>query len=119
MQNLELWLELLRVLQQLERDPQVRGVIWASGLRRDVFTAGNDLKVCLPYLSMWCACVHAHSGLRTVHHGETRDLLWDMPSFNGWSVMSVTEKHRPHIASRRATSEPVKVTEGRRREGEK
>eukprot|EP00208_Stichococcus_sp_RCC1054_P003301 CAMPEP_0206141370 /NCGR_PEP_ID=MMETSP1473-20131121/12685_1 /ASSEMBLY_ACC=CAM_ASM_001109 /TAXON_ID=1461547 /ORGANISM="Stichococcus sp, Strain RCC1054" /LENGTH=267 /DNA_ID=CAMNT_0053535911 /DNA_START=273 /DNA_END=1076 /DNA_ORIENTATION=+ len=42
--NLELWLELLRVLQQLERDPQVRGVIWASGLRRDVFTAGNDLK---------------------------------------------------------------------------
>lgn len=44
-QNLELWSELLRVLQQLEADPAVRGVIWASGLKRDVFTAGNDLKV--------------------------------------------------------------------------
>ncbi len=45
LQNLELWSELLRVLQQLEADPAVRGVIWASGLKRDVFTAGNDLKV--------------------------------------------------------------------------
>ena len=44
-QDLELWLELLRVLQGLEADPAVRGVIWASGLKRDVFTAGNDLKV--------------------------------------------------------------------------
>lgn len=42
--TLELWQELLRVLGELEADPAVRGVIWASGLKRDVFTAGNDLK---------------------------------------------------------------------------
>ena len=36
---------ILQTLEALEADPAVRGVIWASGLKRDVFTAGNDLKV--------------------------------------------------------------------------
>ena len=40
--------ELLATLEQLEADKAVRGIIWASGLKRDVFTAGNDLKV-LPF----------------------------------------------------------------------
>lgn len=31
-------------MQQLEADSRVKGVIFASGLKRDVFTAGNDLK---------------------------------------------------------------------------
>jgi enoyl-CoA hydratase/carnithine racemase len=39
--------ELLATLEQLEADKAVRGVIWASGLKRDIFTAGNDLKVLL------------------------------------------------------------------------
>jgi Delta3-Delta2-enoyl-CoA isomerase len=39
--------ELLATLEQLEADTAVRGVIWASGVKRDVFTAGNDLKVLL------------------------------------------------------------------------
>lgn len=43
--DLELWRELLATLETLEADPAVRGVIWVSGLKRDVFTAGNDLKV--------------------------------------------------------------------------
>lgn len=43
-QTLELWQELLHVLCELEADTAVRGVIWVSGLKRDVFTAGNNLK---------------------------------------------------------------------------
>lgn len=43
--DLGLWRELLEVLEALEAEEAVRGVIWASGLKRDVFTAGNDLKV--------------------------------------------------------------------------
>lgn len=42
--TLELWQELQQVQGELEADPDVRGVIWVSGLKRDVFTAGNDLK---------------------------------------------------------------------------
>ncbi len=45
--HLELWRELLATLEALEADPAVRGVVWVSGLKRDVFTAGNDLKVVL------------------------------------------------------------------------
>ena len=31
------------VLDALEADPRVRGLVIASGLKRDVFSAGNDL----------------------------------------------------------------------------
>ena len=41
--DLSMWEQLTRVLDQLEADPTVRGVIFQSGLQRDVFTAGNDL----------------------------------------------------------------------------
>lgn len=65
--DLSLWRELLATLEALEADTDVRGVIWASGLKRDVFTAGNDLKVgCQKYCvksvqkELWlCATVHA------------------------------------------------------------
>jgi 3,2-trans-enoyl-CoA isomerase len=40
----QLWADLHAALRQLEADPSVQGVILASGLTRDVFTAGNDLK---------------------------------------------------------------------------
>lgn len=41
--NLELWQQLARTLDTLEADPQVRGLIFQSGLQKDVFTAGNDI----------------------------------------------------------------------------
>lgn len=41
--NLELWTQLGAALAALEADPAVRAVVLASGLARDVFTAGNDL----------------------------------------------------------------------------
>jgi len=40
----EFWQLLLDTLEQLEKDPTIRGVIFSSGLSRDVFTAGNDIK---------------------------------------------------------------------------
>ncbi len=42
--NLDLWRQLSTALEGLEADSSVRGVIFQSGLKRDVFTAGNDLK---------------------------------------------------------------------------
>ena len=58
--------ELLATLEQLEADKAVRGVIWASGLKRDVFTAGNDLKVPfvqgLGFSRMNCGCSPARPG---------------------------------------------------------
>jgi len=41
--NLSLWQELRDSIQLLEQDEDVRGVIICSGLKRDLFTAGNDL----------------------------------------------------------------------------
>ena len=41
--NLDLWHQLADALTQLEADKSVRGVIFQSGLKRDVFTAGNDI----------------------------------------------------------------------------
>lgn len=41
--NLAFWQQLASTLDELEADPSVRGVIFASGLKRDVFTAGNDI----------------------------------------------------------------------------
>lgn len=40
----ELWAALRDTIRGLEADASVRGVVLASGLKRDVFTAGNDLK---------------------------------------------------------------------------
>lgn len=42
--NLKFWQDLMATLEQLEADPKVRAVIFTSGLRRDVFTAGNDIQ---------------------------------------------------------------------------
>lgn len=42
--NLKFWQDLMATLEQLEADPRVRAVIFTSGLRRDVFTAGNDIQ---------------------------------------------------------------------------
>eukprot|EP00884_Botryococcus_braunii_P011958 jgi/Botrbrau1/20763/Bobra.0696s0002.1 len=41
--DLVMWQQLKENLTQLEADPTVQGVIYTSGLKRDVFTAGNDL----------------------------------------------------------------------------
>ena len=41
--NLELWRQLADVLEQLEADSSIRGVVFQSGLKKDVFTAGNDI----------------------------------------------------------------------------
>lgn len=41
--NLALWQQLKESLTELEADPNVEGIIYTSGLKRDVFTAGNDL----------------------------------------------------------------------------
>ena len=40
----EFWEELQQVLDEMEADKGVRALIFASGLKRDIFTAGNDLK---------------------------------------------------------------------------
>ncbi|KAJ3092457.1 hypothetical protein HK102_007081 [Quaeritorhiza haematococci] len=41
--NLDLWQQLLDTLTELENDPKIRAAIFQSGLKRDVFTAGNDI----------------------------------------------------------------------------
>lgn len=41
--NLELWSELDAAVLGLEADPSIHGLILRSGLKRDVFTAGNDI----------------------------------------------------------------------------
>ena len=41
--DLDAWVQLEQALDQLEADPSVSGVIFASGLKRDVFSAGNDI----------------------------------------------------------------------------
>ena len=37
------WQQLEQALDNLEQDPSVSGVIFASGIKRDVFSAGNDI----------------------------------------------------------------------------
>jgi len=39
--NTEVWRQLKAAFDALEADPEVRGVIFASGLSRPVFTAGE------------------------------------------------------------------------------
>jgi Delta3-Delta2-enoyl-CoA isomerase len=41
--NLSMWEQLTEALNSLEANPNMRGVIFQSGLQRDVFTAGNDI----------------------------------------------------------------------------
>ncbi|EFJ41714.1 hypothetical protein VOLCADRAFT_77525 [Volvox carteri f. nagariensis] len=41
--DLAMWARLDQVLMELETNPAVNAVIFASGLKRDVFSAGNDL----------------------------------------------------------------------------
>lgn len=41
--NLDAWHALSSALSGLEADPKVHGVIFCSGLQRDVFSAGNDI----------------------------------------------------------------------------
>lgn len=41
--NRDVWQQLQDALDSVEADPQVRGVVFTSALKRDVFTAGNDL----------------------------------------------------------------------------
>lgn len=38
-----LWQQLANAIQELEQDSSVRGVVIASGLKRDIFSAGNDI----------------------------------------------------------------------------
>ena len=38
-----LWQQLADAVEQLEHDSSVRGIIIASGLKRDIFSAGNDI----------------------------------------------------------------------------
>ena len=42
--DLAFWKELAAALAAAEADPSVRGLIFASALKRNVFTAGNDIK---------------------------------------------------------------------------
>ena len=41
--TLKLWQALTDTFSELESDPAIRAVIFVSGLKRDVFTAGNDI----------------------------------------------------------------------------
>jgi 3,2-trans-enoyl-CoA isomerase len=41
--NTAVWTSLLSLLDSLEANPKVRGVVFTSTLKRNVFTAGNDL----------------------------------------------------------------------------
>eukprot|EP00472_Partenskyella_glossopodia_P005381 CAMPEP_0197520912 /NCGR_PEP_ID=MMETSP1318-20131121/6236_1 /TAXON_ID=552666 /ORGANISM="Partenskyella glossopodia, Strain RCC365" /LENGTH=213 /DNA_ID=CAMNT_0043072683 /DNA_START=116 /DNA_END=754 /DNA_ORIENTATION=- len=42
--SLQFWGALLENLKACENDPKIKGIIYRSGLKRDVFTAGNDIK---------------------------------------------------------------------------
>mmetsp|Transcript_31403 Transcript_31403/g.43574 ORF Transcript_31403/g.43574 Transcript_31403/m.43574 type:complete len:264 (-) Transcript_31403:130-921(-) len=42
--NAEFWELLGATLLQLEKDPEIRGLIISSGLKREIFTSGNDIK---------------------------------------------------------------------------
>jgi 3,2-trans-enoyl-CoA isomerase len=41
--NLNVWQQLSDTLDQLEANPHIRAVVFRSALKRDVFTAGNDI----------------------------------------------------------------------------
>lgn len=41
--NLDLWTDLLAAIDAAEKNKKTRGLIFASGLTKDIFTAGNDI----------------------------------------------------------------------------
>lgn len=41
--DFKLWQQLATAIQELEQDSSIRGVVIASGLKRDIFSAGNDI----------------------------------------------------------------------------
>lgn len=41
--DLGFWQALAATLEELEADPATRGVVFISDLKRDIFTAGNDV----------------------------------------------------------------------------
>lgn len=41
--TMRVWDDLLSTLKQAENDPEIRGIIYRSGLKKAVFTAGNDI----------------------------------------------------------------------------
>jgi enoyl-CoA hydratase/carnithine racemase len=76
--DLAMWQALDAALTALEQEPSIAGVIIVSGLQRDVFSAGNDLKELYPptttasrYATFWTTsnrflCRLARSRLATV-----------------------------------------------------
>ena len=42
--NLELWKALAAAINECDSDPNIRGIIFTSGVKKNVFTAGLDLK---------------------------------------------------------------------------
>lgn len=46
--NKDLWTQLLNTLTELEAEKTTRGVIFCSGLKKNVFTAGNDINELYP-----------------------------------------------------------------------
>ena len=60
--DLDAWQQLEGALDRLEGDPSVSGVIFASGLKRDVFSAGNDiLELYAPKVRHGCLPAGCHS----------------------------------------------------------
>ncbi|CCG81204.1 protein of unknown function [Taphrina deformans PYCC 5710] len=39
----KVWDDLIKTLHEAEQDPEIRGIIYRSGLKKPVFTAGNDI----------------------------------------------------------------------------
>lgn len=46
--NRDVWQQLLKTLTDLENESKMRGVIFCSGVKKDVFTAGNDINELYP-----------------------------------------------------------------------
>lgn len=71
--DLDAWVQLERALDQLEADPSVSGVIFASGLKRDVFSAGNDI------MELYAPKVRARSPQATVEGDRMSFCLYPCP----------------------------------------
>ena len=46
--NRDVWKQLLSTLKELENEKGMRAVVFRSGLKKDVFTAGNDINELFP-----------------------------------------------------------------------
>jgi hypothetical protein len=89
--NLQMWEALSATLDHLESNPKMRGVVFRSGLARDVFTAGNDiLELYAPKTSLeryrsasyWCYVVHPpeHCSPSSTGHGHGLQGLGCLPA---------------------------------------